>query len=520
MADENVSYEANARWSNVSWVPYAVGCNILDLYDIDRIKQIVQDPMTNNREVRELSRTLYSCNGVVTNVIDYCVSLPTLNHVIVAHGESENKKRHNKQIVANLLRMIRDRELVRDALHNTLVDGVYFAYFETRQRPLSKDKSLNDWQVNNIIEINEDTALNASVVYLDPDYTRIIGIRNGSYILSFNLEYFTLNGNEPAEDKLRRYPKEIRDAYAAWRNGKGKQWAVLDTDHTIAVKFRAKRSEPYGRPLALAAIDDILYDAMMTRSKRLAIDEINKRIIYETFPEGKQKGESALTERQQTKQHETVRDAIKCTNGSSGSTTFFSVAAGTKIDVLKPDVSILDENNSTDLRKNISLGLGFAASLLTGEGTSSFSAQENNLQLITAEIFNVVDMVVEELNKVINANVIKNARYRVEVKYLPITYCNRKQFVEMTKDLYLQGKGSLSLWATAVGIGAEAFFDMLDEELEADIEHKYPVHQTSYTYGSTDSGDTGGRPVDDDTTNPKTLTTRANGGNTLPSPSD
>lgn len=519
MADEAVSYEANARWSNVSWRPYPVGCNILDMYDVDRIKEIVQEPMIYHHEIRELSRALYSCNGIVTNVVDYCTSLPTLNHVIVPHGESANKKKKNKQIVTEVLRLIRDRELVRDALHNVLVDGVYFAYFETKKRPLSNDKWMSDWQVNNIVEINEDTVMNASVIYLDPDYTRIVGIRNGAYILSFDLEYFYNNGNEPAEDKLRRYPKEIRDAYAQWRSGKGKQWVVLDTNKTIAIKFRAKRSEPYGRPLALAAIDDILYDALMTKSKRLAVDEINKRIIYETFPEGKQKGESALTGKQQQDQHDTVRDAIKNTNGSSGATTFFSVAAGTKIDVLKPDVSILDESNSSDLRKNISLGLGFAASLLTGEGTSSFSAQENNLQLITAEIFNIVDMVVEELNKVINANIIQNPNYRTEVRYLPITYCNRKQFVEMAKDLYLQGKGSLSLWATTVGIGADAFFGMLDEELENDIEHKYPVHQTSFTYGA-DGGSDGGRPVDEDTHNPKTLTTRSNGANAMPSPSD
>ena len=522
MADEQTSgeqnsFEVNSRWSNVSWYPMLKGCGILDLYDIETIQRIVQHPMQFNQEVRELSRTLYSCNGVLTNVIDYCTALPTLDYVIVAHGESANKKKRNKQTVGDTLRLIRHKELIRDALHNVFVDGSYFAYFETKQRPLSRAKSLSDWQVGNVIEINENTLMNAAVVYLDPDYTRIIGVRNGSYILSFNLEYFNRDSNEPVEDRLRRYPKEIRDAYARWRAGNAAQWVVLDTDKTIAVKFRAKRSEPYGRPMVLAALDDILYDDDLTRSKRLALDETNKRIIYETFPEGKAKGESALTDKQQERQHETVRDAIKNKNDYSGSTTFFSVAAGTKIDVLKPDVSILNDGNSTDTRKNISLGLGFAASLLTGEGTSSFSAQENNLQLITAEIFSVVDMVVEELNKVINANIVQDNKYRVDISYLPITYCNRKQFVEMSKDLYLQGKGPLSLWATSVGIKAEAFFDMMDDELEANVENKYPVHQTSYTL--TTNTETG-RPVDDDTTNPKTLTSRANGGNQLPSPSD
>ena len=514
---DSKAFELNNMWENVSWTPYVQGCSVLDLgFHIDDILRIIKDPMTYNREARALSRAIYSANGIVTNVIDYMVALPVLSPVIVPHGESAGKKKKNKQAVREVWRNIRGDEVMRDGLMCSLIEGVYFGYFETIERPLSKDRSLDDWQISNIVDINESTGLSTSVISLSPDYTRIVGIKDGTYKLAFNLQYFDLHDRVPVEAKLRQYPKEIRKAYNDWKNSKGKQWAVLDTDHTIAVKYRAKRSEPYGRPLALAAVDDILYEAADTRAKRAALDEACNRIYWQEFPQGAQKGQSALTGTQQKEQHETVRQALQ-KKGSSGSfTTFFSVAAGTNINALKPDVSILDDDVDNSNRKKISQSLGFAGSLLTGEGTSSFSSQENNLQLITAQIFQIVDMLTTELNKVINRCVIKSPAYRTELQFLPITYCNRKAFVEMAKDLYLQGKGSLALWASAVGVNPEAFFDMLDEELENQVETKYPVHQTSYTYTGANSGV--GRPVSEDTVNPHTLTNRANNSNGTPHP--
>ena len=90
--------------------------------------------------------------------------------------------------------------------------------------------------------------------------------------------------------------------------------------------------------------------------------------------------------------------------------------------------------------------------------------------------------------------------------------------VANAKDLYLQGKGSLSLWASAAGISPEVYFALLDQELEDKIESKYPVHQTSFTYSSNDNKKAG-RPTDDDSSNYSTLQTKANNTNGTPAPS-
>ena len=237
--------------------------------------------------------------------------------------------------------------------------------------------------------------------------------------------------------------------------------------------------------------------------------------MYQTLPEGKEKGTSALTKQQQQTQHEAVKSAVVNKNNRNG-ISFFTVAAGTKINSIESNnADIFDSKYESNLGDKISLDLGIAASLLNGSGSGNYSAQQSNLELITGVLFQWVEQISNELNKCIMANVIKDEKNWVECRYLPITHVNKAQMVGYAKELYLQGKGSLSLWSAACGIPPEVFFALLDQELEADIENIYPVHRTSYTYSEKKAG----RPKTDNPTQ-STIQTRNNGGNDLPSPSD
>lgn len=508
------SYKSSMEYSN-----YYFGLNIFDLYTPEQLTALVKDPMGNNKILREISLILYGTNGVYTNTVDYMVAMPTLDRVIVPHGKTFSKKKQNKELMESTLRTIKDKEIVRDALFKAMIEGVAFYYFETTSRPQSNKKMLTDYDVESIVEINE-LGINASVISLPVDYTRIVGIKNSSYVLAFNLDYFDIADGESTEKRLKKYPKEIRDAYTAKKNqsvSDNGNWVILDNTKTIVHKIRSKRDEKYGRPLVLAAISDILYGDYFTQTKRNVLDEINNRIIYQTFPEGKDKGTSALTKQQQEHQHNSVKGAVMNKNNRGG-ISFFSVAAGTKINSIDAsNTDIFDEKYESNLNDKISLDMGIAAALLNGVGSGSYASQEQNLELITAQLFQWIEQISEELNKCISANIIKDYKNWVECRYLPITHVNKGKMVGYTKDLYLQGKGSLSLWASACGISPDIFFALLDQELEEDIENKYPVHKTSYTLSGNDKSP--GRPVTDNPT-ASTLASRANNGNALPSPSD
>ena len=494
---------------------FSIGMTIFDLYNPEQISNLVKDPIGNNELLREISRILYGCNGTVTNTIDYMTAIPTLDKVLVPYGKSKQKKQVNMDLVTSTLRTIKDKEFVRDALYKGMVDGIAFYYFETTNRP-TIPKTYNDIDIDNIVEIN-DFGINASIISLPTDYCRIVGIKNNSYVVAFNLDYFTDCNGETQEKKLRKFPKEIRDAFHEKQNSQSSNnWISLDNTHTIVHKIRSAKNEKWGRPLVLAAIKDILYSDYFTDTKRNVLDEINNRIIYQTFPE-KEKGVCALTQKQQESQHNAVKGADMNKNNRGG-ISFFSVAAGTKLDTLDPaNTDIFDSKNEENLNDTIALGLGIAGGLLNGSGSGNYSSQQNNIELLSAQIFQWIEGIQAELNKCINTNIIKDTKNYVEVYYLPITHVNKKNMVTYAKELYLQGKGSLSLWASACGIPSDVFFALLDRELELDIENKYPVHKTSFTMSSEDNK--GGRPESTDSTNPSTVSTKSNGGNNQKKPS-
>lgn len=508
-------YEFSSYNSRSVYSSFYYGMNIFNYYTYEQLADIVKDPIDNNEILRKISLMLYSSNGIYTNTVDYMTSMPTLDKVIVSHGNNKKRKKINKEKIISVLHMIKDKEIIRDALFRGMIEGVAFYYFETKKRPLSAQKFLTDYDVDSIVEINE-SGINASIISLPVDYTKIVGMKNNSYIIAFNLDYFNDCSGETQEKKLRKYPEEIRNAYHNKINkGVGGNWYVLDNTKTIVHKIRSKRDEKWGRPLVLAAINDILYGDYFTDTKRNVLDEINNRIIYETFPEGKEKGTSALTKAQQQNQHDAVKKAVMNKNNRGG-ISFFSVSAGTKIDSIEPNnTDIFDDKYESNLGTKISRNLGIASSLLDGSGSGNYSSQQNNLDLLSSQLFQWIEQIESELNKCISENIIKDNRNWVECKYLPITNVNKKTMVGFAKDLYLQGKGSLSLWASACGISSEIFYALLDQELEEDIENKYPVHQTSYTL----TNNTKGRPVEEDSKNASTLQTRASDSNNVPSPS-
>lgn len=499
---------------------YYFGINLLDYYSAEQLSMLVRDPIANNSTLREISLMLYGTNGVFTNTVDYLTAMPTLDKVIVTHGRSEKIKKQNKELASSTLRIIKDKEIIRDALWRGMIEGIAFYYFETTNRPNNTQKLLTDYDVESIVEINE-LGINASIISLPTDYTKIVGIKNNSYVIAFNLDYFDIASGESAEKKIKKYPKEIREAYIARNTNSNEEsgnWIILDNTKTIVHKIRSSRSEKYGRPLVLAAINDILYSDYFISTKRNILDEINNKILYQTFPEGKDKGSCALTKTQQEKQHDTVKNAVLQKNNRGGM-SFFSVAAGTKLDKIDVgNTDIFDDKYESNLDSKIAMGMGIASSLLSGVGSGSYSAQTNNLELISAQLFQWVEQIENELNKCIQANIIKDTRNWVECKYLKTTYANRDSMVTFAKDLYLQGKGSLSLWASACGISPDVFFALLDQEIEDGIEEKYPIHATSFNSSGTEDKKAG-RPEDDDSQNPNTLQSKSNNSNNAPKPS-
>lgn len=508
-------YEFNSFVSPMD-ISSLFSCGIYDYFSKEEIDSILRDPIGNHDAAIRLSNFVYTKNGIVSNSVDYMTALPCLDRILISKNKRNTKTvQANKALMKSVLEKIDDRQFIRNALFTDMLDGIAFFYFETKKKNYDKTKFMTDYDVENIVEINE-IGINASIISLPWKYTKIVGKKNGRYVLAFNLRYFDDYTGDKLERKLRKYPEEIVKAYNS-RNTRttGGDWVILDNDHTMCRKIKCKDSEPWGRSLIIAALADVLYKDYFTDTKRNVLDEINNKIIYQTFPEGKDKGSSSLTGKQQEQQHATVRQAVMNKN-SRGGISFFSVAAGTKLDSIDVSTDIFDSKNESDLNDQISLDLGISSALIGAMTTGNYGASQSNLEMITAQLYVWVNEWQNELNYVINKNIIQNEKNRVEVYYFPTSFVNRKSFFDMMKGLYDVG-GSLSFLIASTGVDPDAYFSVLDEEIDNKIYEKYLPHLNSNTISKND--DVAGRPKTETPTE-NTIKSRDNGGNNIPSPSD
>lgn len=488
-------------------------CGIYDYFTKEEIDAVLRNPIVNHETAIRLSEFVYGKNGIVSNSIDYMTALLTLDRIITTK-KSDKIFDKSKELMKSTLSTIDDKKFIRDALFTEMLDGIAFYYFETTEKVQNKSKYMSDYEVSNICEINS-LGINASIITLPWQFTKIVGKKNGRYVLAFNLDYFSSYTDEELKRKLRKYPKEIVQAYND-KNRTG-NWIVLNNDKTMCRKIKCKDVEPWGRSLIIASLIDVLYKDYFIDTKRNVLDEVNNKIIYETFPEGKEKGSCALTGKQQQSQHDTVKTAVMNKNNRSG-TSFFSVAAGTKLDKIDVNVDIFDDKNESSLNNQIALDLGICASLLGAMSTGTFAGGQQNLEMITAQLYSWVCEWKNELVYVINKNIIKDTKNIVDIYYFPTSFVNKKQFFDMMQALYTSAGGSLTFLIASSGIDPDIYIQQMDYERVRNFDKLYTPHQTSYTYTG-DSDNKVGRP---ETENPSenTVKSRSNDGNSIPSPSD
>ena len=521
---KNVETNAFAYNTTLPYV-YSVLGDYLDSspHNIKEIREYSKNPQYYNKELRDLAWWAYNTNGSVKAAVNYICSMHTLDKVIVCKSR-RNKQQRPRNFESNRLKMlsvldkINYKQHIRDNLMKDANDGTAFFYFETGKRPVNNAKYLSDYDIANIVEINE-LGLDVSIITLPVDWCRICGRISNHYRCAFNLRYFEQFTEKERKARLQAMPKEIRDGWN--KHDLNNPWLVLDDTKTIVTKVNAAINQPWGVPMAVTAFDDILYAEYFINTKRTVLDNINNQIIYMTFPEGKEKGTSSLSKDQQKDQHEKVKDAVINRKSQSG-ISFFSLASGTKLDKMEVDIGIFDEKNEASIKNNVPADLGISSASLDGNTKGNYATASLNLELVASHVYTWIENFMAELNKCINVNVIKDSSCVVDCYILPTTFSNRDKQVQYMKDLYSNGKGSLLAWISATGFDADAYISLLDYEVETDMENKYPVHATSYTMSGKDNNsedDKGGRTSVDNPTNENTIQSQSSGSNSNPKPS-
>ena len=523
--DNTPTAEANSYMYNTKitceWARLFSDSCFQSQYTSDEIREYINHPAIYQKELRELGWWAYRVDGSVSSAIDYLRTMHTLDKTVVCKSRTLDGKKprsfnKNKQLMLNTLEVIKYKEKIRDALLKRCNDGIYFYYFETSAVNSITKKFLNDIDVERIYEINE-LGINASIISLPVDWCKIVGKKNNAFVVAFDLKYFLQFDERKRDMELLKFPKEIRDGFKKNEKHIGdKSWIVLDNNKTIVDKGKTPDNVPYGIPLAICALDDILYANYFVQTKRNVLDSVNSQIIYEVFPEG-EKGKCTLTSNQQKEQHGIIKEAIVNKKNKNG-VAFFSLAAGTKMDSIKVDTDILDEKNENTIKNSVPRDLGISSASLNGEATGNYATASLNIEMVAGNVYSWIENFMNELNKCINANIIKDKRCKIACNILPVTYVNRDKFFNQMKALYSECNGSFMAVIAASGMDVESYLSLLDEEKELNFDEKYMPHASMHTQSSSDNK--GGRPSisDSEVKNENTLASKSINGNANPKP--
>ena len=151
---------------------------------IRKLEHYLSNSIAENKALRDLSWWAFTTSGVIRNVVDYMVALPTLDRIIFSkdrvNGEKPDSYEHNRSVFSYTLEKIKDKEFVRDSVLKNCNDGVSFYYFINAPKPV-EERYVNPMTVTSLTQINEKSDINCSLFALPVDYCKIVSIRNNSY---------------------------------------------------------------------------------------------------------------------------------------------------------------------------------------------------------------------------------------------------------------------------------------------------------------------------------------------------
>jgi len=485
--------------NSLSYNSYSISTGRLDTDNIPMsdLKQYVKYPMIYNEILRTISEQSYNSQGIYSQVIDYSIAIPTLAYITTMRNKTPELKEKKKKFNLFLKLLNHDRS-TRDILRNLYIYGTYIGILRNTSAN-NKNIDTGSMTVESLDRI-EGLSLddNFMIQPLDLDYCKIIGFQNNASISVFDMMYFDQFKYGGLVNEIKNYPKDFMKAYMDYKKDSSKRWFILDYSKTIALKFRASENECFGRPYGLSAFSDMKASSDYDDSQYQLISELASSIYFMILPEGEKKGSSSLNSTQQKEIIEAFRGAVKVnTSGNLAKISTLSLAPGTEISRLSKDSSLIKDTLSNENMKKISTSLGFASSALNAEssGGSSYANLQVNIDLVSSQVFQVVDEIAREYTRVLNGLLDIKPRDYIDIKYLPISWLNKDSMFEKAQNLYTQGRGSLKFWISTMGIDVDDYLSLMDDEADEDFENKYPVHATSFNSNGGDINDNkGGAP--------------------------
>lgn len=530
MNDENLS--VNSENSSFDVEVNSMQSNMFEIklinnsdYTMNDINTFISSPMTYNKQARALSRMFYNTNGLFSNVIDYSVSIPSLNRIVSIIDDKKIDKSLivKEDKVIELSSLIGHKSSTRDVMRQLLLEGTYIGIlrdtYDTVKPILSG---------GNVESIEEIEGLNiAEGVMIQPlnlDYCKVIGLSGATQIAAFDMSYFDNYKYGGLLSEIRNFPKDFLKAYNLYKKDSSKRWYQLDINTTVVLKFKANKKEAYGRPYCISAMRDMQFAKEYEDDQYVLIQELASSIYYLELPEGEKKGTCSLKKLQQEAVIRAFEDSVLSNvNGNGKKVTTLTLPPNAKIDRLTKDSSLIKDTLSDENIKKTSTSLGFASSALNASSDSgaSYASLQVNIDLIASQLYEVLENISSEYTRVFNYYLFGEKKPSIRFEYLNITSLNNKEVFEQAKEMFTLGAGSRRFMIEASSFNSESYISMMRQEKFEKFDEEFFPHATSYTMSDSadipnPDGNVGGRPVGDvkDKTSPSSIIAQGKNKNT------
>lgn len=182
----------------------------LSKFDVETVSRYLQNPIANEKNLRNLSNYLYNVNSQYKRIINYFALMPTYAYTLTPTDnpfEKKDVKKIQKHYIKTLqyIDKLNLRHEMINAIRVVFREDTYYGYEHE-----SKDSFF--------------------IQKMDADYCRISSIEDGVYNYQFDFSFFNNR-----KELLEMYPSEFTEKYNQYLATK-ENWIELDSNKTIVLK--------------------------------------------------------------------------------------------------------------------------------------------------------------------------------------------------------------------------------------------------------------------------------------------
>lgn len=374
------------------------------VYTQETIQRLLLNPSnpSNELNIRKASNYFYNNYQEYANTVDFMANLPLYYGIVYPLTQYKNTKQY-QNVFFETLSFVENYGFQNKfyQITKTLVkEDLWFGY----------EREESDTYV---------------FQKFDSDYCRILGTDGfGCYTFEFDLSFF----DKEKHTDVNNYPREIKTAYANYKNKKQTQWYKVNPRFGICFKFNSELD--YGKPNFTGIFTNLLgideYQAEQLKSQK----QKNSKIISQKIPlkdnkDNKRPDDFALSGKYVTGSHNNLSQVVDEDTGV--------ITSAMEIKVHSISENKIEEDIVSKSLRNLFTSSGVPQSLFTTE--SSVGLRES-IKNVSQKIFNLNRQYELWINKRLK-NLAKESKKKdiFAYKFLDITIYNQQEKF----DIFLKG---------------------------------------------------------------------------------